>query len=132
MSLDFLHGIVVPVTPQAEANNGIPILIPEHRRLLFIRSRRFQGISRFIPHSPHLLVAMIRARKKFDGTLAVIALLHGNAMVQAHADGCLKREKARGHPHAIPIVVSKFTKMTMCHNLDSISSLPLVVPSRLV
>jgi hypothetical protein len=75
---------------------------------------------------------MIRARKKFDGTLAVIALLHGNAMVQAHADGCLKREKARGHPHAIPIVVSKFTKMTMCHNLDSISSLPLVVPSRLV
>jgi hypothetical protein len=37
-------------------------------------------------------------------------------MVQAHANGCFEREKARGDPLAIPIVASKFTKMTMCHN----------------
>src|ERR1700722_9015232 len=60
---------------------------------------------------------MLRTCEQFDGTHAVVPVLHRNLMIEAHARRRLRiaSNRTQGGPLALPLVTGVITKMTVTH-----------------
>ena len=79
------------VAPEAEADNPIAVLVPEHATLS-PQLRLTRGCAGFV-HLP-----MLRAREKFDIVVAVVAEFQRNSALRAHAGRRLLIPRAQGRP----------------------------------